>query len=203
MDFEMFNFFKKKKAKDASLPFDTRPAPVSTMVSKPMHALNKMTGAELAEEGLRQIAVAIKNNAIKIEPGRVYPDVYAHGDKPEGVARLTYVMFSPTVQNEVMARCTIIFDSVRKGIATWQVDWAVAQNYRNNNWGKTIALKALTEFCNGMQDKLSDGFAIEAVVDEGNEASIKIAESLIGNEKVIFNKDTGKNVHTFLRHFEL
>ncbi|MEE5107212.1 hypothetical protein V2J92_21950 [Pseudomonas alliivorans] len=59
------------------------------------------------------------------------------------------------------------------------------------------------EFCNGMQGKFPGGFAIKAVVDEGNEASIKIADVLIGNEKAIFNKDIERNVHTFLHHFEL
>lgn len=199
----MFDFFKTKKAKDIQPALENRLTPVELFVSKPLAALKAMTGAELAEEGLRQIALAIKNNAIKIEPGRVYEDIYAHGDKPEGVARFTYVMFSPTVKNEVIARCTIIFDSMREDVATWQVDWAVAEGYREKNWGKTIAMKALTEFCNGMQGKLSSGFAVEAVIDEGNEGSIKIANGLIGNEEIIFNHDTGKNVHTFLRHFDL
>ncbi|HCF3690268.1 TPA: hypothetical protein NID02_001580 [Pseudomonas aeruginosa] len=199
----MFDFFKKKNSEAKPSSAEKHTASERSGVSKPMHVLNAMTGAELAEEGLRQIVVAIKNNAIKIEPGRVYPDVYAHGDQPNGVNRITYVMFSPTVQNKVMSRCTIIFDSVREGVITWQVDWAVDKEYRGNNWGKTIAVKALTEFCNGMQGKFPGGFAIEAVVDEGNEASIRIANGLLGNEEIIFNEDTGKNVHTFLRHFEL
>jgi RimJ/RimL family protein N-acetyltransferase len=138
-----------------------------------------------------------------LQQGKAYNDIYVHADEPAGVARFTYVIFSPTVQNEVVARCTVIFDSVRQGVATWQADWAVVKKYRGKNWGKAVATKALTEFCNGMQGKLPGGFAIEAVVDEGNEASIKISEALIGNEEVIFNNDTGKNVHTFLRHFDL
>lgn len=183
----MFNFFKKKKEAH----------------SQQIQALKQLSGAELAEEGLRQIIIAIKSKAIQLQQGKIYNDIYVHADQPAGVARFAYVMFSPNVPNEVIARCVVIFDSVRENVALWQVDWAVSEKYRGNNWGKTIATKALTEFCNGLQGKLPGGFMIEAVVDENNPASIKIAEALIGNEEIILNKETGSNVHTYLKHFEL
>ena len=160
-----------------------------------------LSGAELAEEGLRQVAIAIKNSAIDLEQGRVFDDIYVHADKPDGKPRITYVMFSPSIQNQVLARCAIILDRVQGKTPVWQIDWAVEKAYRGQGFGMSVAAKALAEFTNGMRGKLENGFIIEAVVDEGNESSNRIARSLIGNEQVIFNKKTSSNVHSFLRRF--
>lgn len=181
----MFGLFKKGKKKEP----------------EQIAELAKLSGQQLAEEGLNQIASAIKARSIEIQPGKIFNDIYAHGDKPAGVPRFSYVMFSPTVQNEVIARCTIIYDSQKDGVACWQIDWAVLEQYRGNNWGGTIARKALTEFASGMQKVLPNGFIIEAIVDQDNEASKKIANSLIGDEEVILNEDTGRNVYSYLKRF--
>ena len=181
----MLKFFKKGEKKDA----------------QHIAQLSELTGKELAEEGLNQIALAIKARSIEIQPGKIFSDIYAHGDKPAGVPRFTYVMFSPTVQNEVIARCTIIYDSQKDGVGCWQIDWAVLEKYRGYNWGSTIAKKALTEFVNGMQRVFPNGFIVEAIVDQDNEASKKIAGSLIGDEEVILDENTGRNVHSYLKRF--
>lgn len=160
------------------------------------------TGAELAEEGLKQVAIAIKKGLISLQQGKVFNDIYAHADSPAGVPRLTYVMFSPSVQNQVIARCVILFDRTQGDIPVWQIDWAVLDQYRGKKFGISVAAKALAEFASGMKGKMTKGFFIEAVVDEGNEASKKIARAILGNEEVIFNKATGSNVHSFLRQFD-
>lgn len=160
-----------------------------------------MTGAQLAEEGLRQIAVAIKNNSISLQQGRISEDIYAHADKPNGNLRLTYVMFSPTVQNQVIARCVILLDRNEGKIPIWQIDWAVLDQYRNQGFGLAIAAKSLIEFTNGMKGKLAHGYAIEAVVDQGNEASLNIARSVLGGEKVLPGKGGNRKVHSFLKEF--
>lgn len=162
---------------------------------------NQMSGDELAEEGLRQVAVAIKNGAIEVQRGKVFDDIYAHVDTPSGTPRLTYVMFNPSVKTDVIARCVILLDRAQNGVPIWQIDWAVSGQHRGKGLGETIASKAMGEFTSGMKGKLQSGFAIEAIVDDGNEASKKIARSLLGGEEVIFNKETGRNVHSFLKRF--
>lgn len=160
-----------------------------------------MTGAEMAEEGLRQVAIAAKNGDIDFQRGRVHEDIFAHADQPGGMMRLTYVMVSPTVENEVIARCVILLDRAEGNIPVFQMDWAVLDSYRRQGFGIAVALKSLMEFTNGMQGKLGSGYVIEAVVDEDNEASLKIARKLLSGEKVLPNPATGKNVHSFLRVF--
>ena len=99
----MFGFLKKGKKKG----------------SEQAVQLAELSGQQLAEEGLNKIASAIKAGAIKIQPGEIFNDIYAHGNKAAGVPRLSYVMFSPTVQNEFIARCTLVFDSKKDGVACW------------------------------------------------------------------------------------
>lgn len=180
----MFGLFKKRKVKSSALA-----------------ELSKLSGAELAEEGLKQISLAISAGSIELQQGQMFEDIYAHADTPEGAPRFSYVMFSPTVQNMVIARCTIILNSNNDGLTSWQMDWAVHKNYRGKRFGSTIAQKALIEFANGMEGMLPNGFIIEAIVDQGNEPSIKIAQSLIGEEEIIIDKSSGKKIHNFLKHF--
>ena len=160
-----------------------------------------LTGAEMAEEGLRLVSLAAAKGEIQFQQGRVHADIFAHLDSPGGVSRLTYVMVSPTVQNQVIARCVIAMNRAERDVPIWQMDWAVLEAYRRQSFGLTIAVKSLLEFTNGMQGRFKNGYAIEAVVDEGNEASLKIARAVLADEKVIPNPHTGINVHSFLRFF--
>lgn len=156
------------------------------------------TGAEMVEEGLRQVAIAIKSGAIELQKGRFSDDIFVHADSPMGSPRVTYVMFNPLDKKEVISRCVFIFDRVRDGVPVFQMDWAVVPAFKGKRFGIKTATKAMTEFVGGMLPKSENGFFIEAVVDEGNEASIKIARNLIGNEEIIFNKATGANVYRYL-----
>ncbi len=158
-----------------------------------------ITGAELAETGLSVIADAIKNELISLEVGRIFDDIYVHADRPEGVVRISYVMFSPTVQNEVIARCSFVHTGESKGLPHFQVDWAVLSHYKSKGFGKAIAFKALSEFISGMLPHSENGFIVEAVVDAGNEVSMSIARQLIGGEEILTKPDTGMNAHSFLK----
>lgn len=162
---------------------------------------NNISGAELAEEGLRQVSIAIKNRKISLQKGNVFTDIYAYGDNPNGAPRLTYVAFDPAESGEVVARCVILFDRQQHGIPIWQIDWAVLRSCQGRGYGKDITSKALIEFTSGMKGKFQSGLAIEAVVDGDNVASRKIASSLLGGEEILLNKETGRNVHSFLKTF--
>jgi len=157
------------------------------------------TGAEMAEEGLRLVADAIAKNAIQLEQGRISGDVYVHADQPDGSLRLTYVMFSPSVQNKVIARCAFCLTRVQHGVPIWQMDWAVDERYRGEGFGTAVAAKSLAEFVSGLSKNSKQGFVIEATVDDGNEPSIRIARKLVGSEEVLFDKSRAINVHTFIR----
>lgn len=160
------------------------------------------SGAEMTEEGLKQVSIAIRSGAIELQKGQHSSDIFAHADTPMGTPRITYVMFNPLDKSEVIARCVLIFDRLRDEIPVWQIDWAVLSKLRGKGFGSKIARNAITEFCGGMLPKSKDGFFIEAVVDEGNAPSICIARKLIGNEEVIFNESTGANVYSYMCKIE-
>ncbi len=171
----MFSLFKKKHTKNVS-------------------------GAELAMNGLKNISVAIAQNMISLEKGRIHDDIYVHADTPEGKTRVSYVMFSSTVKNEVIARCSVFNDRVENGVSVWQVDWAVAEQYRNQGFGTAVATKAVEEFKSGMNGRLTGGFCLEAVVDPDNAKSNRIAANLIGNCESGVDTATGKRAYSYLLH---
>ena len=169
----MFEFFKNKGGKQPS-------------------------GAELAEEGLRQVSIAINNNQIELQRGKLFDDIFAHRDSPAGAPRFTYVIFNPSIQGEVIGRCVLLLSRVKGEIPVYQIDWAILKKFRGKGFGKALVNRALTEFTSGMKGRLENGFFI---VDEGNEASKNIAGSLIGNEEILSNKSTGSNVHSYMKKF--
>lgn len=58
--------------------------------------------------------------------------------------------------------------------------------------------KIAMEFTNGMKGKLDRGYAIEAVVDQGNDASLKIARAVLGGEEGFAKcKNSNTKVHSF------
>ncbi|MBB6600650.1 hypothetical protein [Luteimonas sp. MC1825] len=160
------------------------------------------SGSEMSENGLRLVADAIAKNAIQLEQGRIYPDIYVHADEPDGGLRITYLMFSSSVQNQLIARSAFCLSRAQQGIPIWQIDCAVLAQYRGEGFGTAIATKSLAEFVGGMSKHSENGFVVEAVVDdEKNEAALQIARNLIGGEEVLFDKSKGVNVHSFIRKF--
>ena len=137
----MFGFFRKKK---------------------------QPTGAELAEEGLRVVAMAIKNKHISVDEGNIFDDIYVHADMPNNIPRFTYVMFSDKSNKYVIARCAIVFNKADTTNTIWQIDWAVAENYRSKGIATSLVEKSLVEFESGMRGKFPHGIIIEAVVDTEN-----------------------------------
>ncbi|MBE8578453.1 hypothetical protein [Vibrio sp. OPT18] len=155
-------------------------------------------GSEMAITGLENISDAIDKNSIELEPGRMFDDVYSHFDKPDGVPRVTYVMFSPSIKNEVIARCAIILERSIDGVGVWSIDWAVKDSYRGQGFGTAIATKASLEFTNGMKPQIQNGFYFEAIVSKNNLASNQIASKLLGNVKTITNPETKEIVNNYM-----
>lgn len=160
------------------------------------------SGAELASTGLKNISDAIDNDLIELEQGRLFDDIYCHFDNPNGTVRVSYVMFSPSVQNEVIARCAIILDRHFNEVGVWTIDWAVRTEYRGQGFGRTIATKAIQEFTNGMKAHMSNGIYLEAIVSVTNISSNKIASRLLGNAETITNSKTQEVVNNYLLKFD-
>jgi len=161
----------------------------------------QLTGSEMALLSLSHLATALKNGEISLERGRIFDDIYLHVDKPQGQTRFTYLMFSPTEKNKPIAKFSCISRGVHKNAILFDVDFAVAPEYQGRNFGSTIAYKASEEFKNGMKGKMTDGFWLEAIVDDDNTASKRISSKIIGGLEIL---ETGKNkkVFNYRNHYQ-
>lgn len=154
----------------------------------------------MASLSLRHLANAIKNNEIELQQGRIFEDIYVHLDKPEGNFRFTYVIFSPHEQNKPIAKLSCIIRGIHEGAPLWDVDWAVDPEYEGKKWGLTVAYKGTEEFKSGMKGKNPNGFWLEAIVDDENEASKIIASRVIGGLEVL-KSSNGSNVFNYRNRF--
>lgn len=161
----------------------------------------KQTGAEMAEQGLVQIASAVKNGSITLEQGRIHKDIYVHADSPNGTPRISYVIFSPSDRTKVIARCVVLVDRAIGSAPVWQIDWAVDKLERGRGLGRSIAEKSLAEFNSGIKGKFKEGYFIEAVVDLTNSPSNKIAERLIGGRKGVKDSSSGATANNYIKKF--
>lgn len=171
----MFDFFKKKEP--------------------------QLSGSEMALLSLKHLTTAIKNNEIKLQQGNLFDDVYVHLDHPEGNVRFTYIIFSTTEQNKPIAKLSCIMRGAHENAPLWDVDWAVDPSYQGKKWGLTVAYKASEEFKNGMKGKYPNGFWLEAIVDDNNEASKIIASRIIGGLEILKSKNNS-NVFNYRNHFQ-
>lgn len=162
----------------------------------------QQSGAEMAEEGLMQIASAVKNGSISLEQGRVFKDIYVHADRPNGTPRISYVITSPSDRTNVIGRCVVLVDRAIGNTPVWQIDWAVDKRERGKGLGRKIVEKSLAEFTSGMKGKFKDGYFIEAVVDSGNIPSNRIAELFIGGRKEVKDPSSGMTSNSYLKRFE-
>lgn len=162
----------------------------------------QQSGEELAEEGLKAIATAVRNGDISLEQGRLFGDIYLHADAPEGTPRLSYVTISASNSKKVVGRCVLLLDRSVGNAPVWQIDWAIDANERGKGLGKAFVEKSLAEFNSGMKGKFKAGYFIEAVVDPGNSASNKIAERLIGGLQKVKDTRSGRISNNYAKKYE-
>lgn len=160
-----------------------------------------MNNSEIAEEAFIKFIKVFESKAIQISSCTLFDDVYVYVDFPNKSPRFTYVMLEPQ-SHRVIAQCIIIFCSMdRKNRKKWQIGWYVAQDYREKGIAHELSDKALREFIYQLKPKLIGDY-IEANVDEHNIASIKIANTLIGNCSELFDPKSNKKVYNFSKQIK-
>lgn len=161
-----------------------------------------MNNSETAKEAFDHFVSAFENKLINVEPCKLFNDVFVHIDIPNQTPRFTYVMFDSLNSKKVIAQSVIVFAGMVEGDKKkWQIGWCVDEDHRQKGIGYDLASKALQEFSYNLKKDL-EGDYMEANVDEGNIASIRIAEKLIGGEEILARKEPGKKAHSFLKQFK-
>lgn len=156
-----------------------------------------MNNSETALEAFTHLRLAVDRGLISFSQCSLYEDLFCCVDSPNDIPRFTYVIFDPQKPNLVIAQCVIVFSHwISEDTRKWHIGWCVDEIFRNRGLGLDIATKALAQFSTFKQVQ---GDYIEASVDQGNIASLKISEKLIGSEEILFNEETGLAVHSFLK----
>ena len=161
-----------------------------------------MNNSETAKEAFDHFISAFEKKLIDVRPCKLFDDVFLHMDTPNQMPRFTYVMFDSLNRNKIIAQSVIVLatmtpDNIRK----WHIGWYVDEDHRKEGIGYKLASNALQDFSQYLKKDL-EGDYIEANVDEGNIASIKIAEKLIGNEEILIGKESGKKSYSFMKEFD-
>ena len=118
-------------------------------------------------------------------------DLFVVQDEPAGVHRLTYVRFDKL---RVTALGVFVAVEPIKGVACFQLGYAVPPEYRGHGYASDLVLSALAEMHNGLGRNGVEKFCIEAVVGEENAVSRRVAEKIgFGTPKEIIDELSGKS----------
>jgi len=120
---------------------------------------------------------ALAAGGLRLERGRVDPNVYLHVDYLQGQPRFTYVHLNGQT---VLAFASFVPNGSFEGHANLAADYAVPERYRNQGRGKAILAAGIAEMQNGFRGR--PPFYIEAVVSVNNPASQKVAQEVLGGE---------------------
>ncbi|QNX59653.1 GNAT family N-acetyltransferase [Acinetobacter seifertii] len=160
-----------------------------------------MNNSETAIQAFKYVQLAYHQGLITFQPCKISSDLFVHFDTPNNSPRFTYVIFDPNDSEKIIAQCVIVFShKISKDDCKWHIGWCVDENHRNKGYGFKVASEGLEEFL--VNNRNINGDIIEAHVDEGNIASLKISEKLIGSEEEVFNPETGLKIHSFLKVIE-
>lgn len=157
-----------------------------------------MTSMTDPTDALVSFQEALLTGKLHLERGRVNPDVYMHVDIANGKPRFTYAFLE---EQTVIALAAFAKNGSYGELANIAVGYAVPEAYRNKGLAKAILRAGIIEMQNGF--KSMPPFYVEAVVSEENVASLKVAQTLLGEELERFiDSPSGQPCVRFARKFE-
>lgn len=152
--------------------------------------------------GMLSFQEALREGDIEISAVKGHSDLYGHLDIPEpGTARLTYVWLTKN-RKTVKAFVACVMNGQVDGHPCVAVGYAVPEKYRNKGYAK----KTLSEV---IQDQILQagrngfkGVVIEAVIDESNLQSQRVAEAVLQVEREsIVDSASKKPAYRYTAHF--
>ena len=114
---------------------------------------------------------------IKLQPGVIHRDLFVHVENLENNKfRMTYVQLEKFT---VTSFVNFVLCAPIEKTPCFQIGYAVPAEYRNQGRAKRTINMALTEMKFGYQRAGVKEFFIEAIIDEKNIASLRVAEQTI------------------------
>ena len=150
-------------------------------------------------DGMKSFQQALRQGRIDIEVAKTDPDLFVHFDAPNGPPeiRFTYVRLKRLT---VTALVMFAAQPPIKGKPNFAIGYAVPNIYRCQGRAKEIVAAAIADMKAGLKRNGHSSFYIEAIVDEENMASRRIAEQLISNvSEAIVEENSGLPAFRYVR----
>lgn len=131
-----------------------------------------------------------------------HQDLFSHFDVPEpGVNRLTYVRLSEDCRT-VKAFLSCVMNGTVEGFPCVAVGYAVPEEGRNQGRAKQILLDVIDDQVNQARNNGVETVYIEAVIDETNLASLRVAETVLNVEREsIIDTSSGRPAFRYTARF--
>lgn len=162
------------------------------MTVDPMDALN----------GFEQ---ALNAKKIKAQPCEIDGSINVHLDYPDGsTPRFTYgptkrAGNSALAKTKVRAVAVLVGDEPYNGLGCFQISYATSEDERNQGLAKRVVGTALIELYRGMARNGVKRFYVEAVIDEDNIASQRVADAFLVGAKEWRHDDFGNKVVRYMK----
>lgn len=140
-----------------------------------------MPGMTDPTDALVSFQEAFSAGGLRLERGRVDPNVYLHVDRAQGKTRFTYVQLDGKT---VTAFVSFVLNGTFEGHPNLAAGYAVPEHHRNQGKAKATLAAGIAEMQNGFRGH--PPFYVEAVVSEKNTPSLKVAEAVLGGEPESF-----------------
>lgn len=127
-------------------------------------------------DGLKSFAPAFAAKELDVEKGRVDPTIWIHHDNPAGTLRLTYARARG---RKVIAMVIIVPVEPIEGVACFGIGYAVPVDERGKGLATELVTAAIAELKSGLATHGLKDFWVEAVVDQANIPSQKVAAATL------------------------
>lgn len=150
-------------------------------------------------EGLISFQRALKGREIHLHRCRTDENLYVHVDKPTSeVVRYTYTRL---LRNGVSTGISIlVMVDPYEGLPCFQVGYAVPEKLRGKGFATDVLTASIKELRAGLTlNGVNVPLFIEAMIDKKNEASIRVAEKVLGPRlRETVDKETGTPAYQFM-----
>lgn len=129
-------------------------------------------------DGLTSFAPAFAAKKLEVEKCRLDPTIWVHLDSPQGTPRFTYVRARG---HKVTAMVILVPVEPIEGVPCFGVGYAVPEDERGKGHATELVTAAIAELQAGFAVHGLTEFWVEAVVDQGNIPSQKVAAATLSS----------------------
>lgn len=142
---------------------------------------------------------ALVKGEIKLQAGKIDPELYVYSDATGDSIRFTYVRLIGLI---VTGYATMVMTEPMHGLPCFHASVAIPEAYRGKGYAKNVLQAAMTELKDGLSRNNAPSFYVEAVVGVSDTPSQRLAEAAISPTPVaVTDSQTGGPALQYIRKF--